>query len=86
MSWGEKHASQYVEQNNQIAREIVGSHDGPRGLFKQKSELLSNNKSPRHVANEHCDAIHLDHGKPPAGGCNGVQLRLEGVPIDYLWG
>jgi hypothetical protein len=44
MSWGEKHASQDVDKNDQIAREIIGFHDGPRGLFKQKSELLSNNK------------------------------------------
>jgi hypothetical protein len=44
MNWGEKHASQYVENNDQVAREIIGFHDGPRGLFKQKSEILSNNR------------------------------------------
>ncbi len=51
-------------------------------------------------ANERCRSIHLDHGEPSAGGCNGVafscvslfsnpqcvQFRLEGAPIDYLTG
>src|SRR5579859_1480151 len=32
MSRSEKHASQQIEKNNQIAREIIGFHDGSRGL------------------------------------------------------
>jgi hypothetical protein len=45
MRWGEIHTSQDVEKNNQIACEIVYFHDAPpAGLFKQKLELLSNNK------------------------------------------
>jgi hypothetical protein len=42
VGWGEKHTSQYVEQNNEITSEIIGFHNDPRGLFKQKSELLPN--------------------------------------------
>src|SRR5437899_12508813 len=58
------------------------------------------NASNRHratSANERCGAIHLDHGEPPAGGCNRVafscvsllsnlqrvQLGLESAPIDH---
>jgi hypothetical protein len=28
MSWGEKYTSQQVEKNNQVAREVIGFHDG----------------------------------------------------------
>src|SRR5277367_2441366 len=45
MRWGGIHTTQQVGENNQIACEIVYFHDdSPSGLFKQKSELLSNNK------------------------------------------
>jgi hypothetical protein len=45
MSRGGVHTSQHVGKNNQIACEIVYFHDGSLwGLFKQKPELLSNNK------------------------------------------
>jgi hypothetical protein len=45
MSGGGIHASQQVDKNNQIACEVVCFHDDtPWGLFKQKSDLLSNNK------------------------------------------
>ena len=47
MSWGGVHTSENVEQNDRIADEIVGFHDVPRALFKQKSELVSNNKLQR---------------------------------------
>jgi hypothetical protein len=30
MSWGEINTSQHVQNNNQIAREIVNFHDAPR--------------------------------------------------------
>jgi hypothetical protein len=50
------------------------------------------------LANERCGAIHLDHGEPSAGGCNGVafscvsllsspqcfELGVEGAAIDYF--
>src|ERR1700730_2481445 len=42
MSWGGKHASEHVEENNQIASDIVNFHEDSVGLFKQKLELLSN--------------------------------------------
>ena len=49
MSGSEIHTSQHVGKNNQIAREIVYFHDAlPASvIFKQKSELFSNNKRGR---------------------------------------
>src|SRR5579859_233267 len=45
MSRSEKHASQQIEKNNQIAREVVYLHDDSFvGPLKQKSEPHSNNK------------------------------------------
>jgi hypothetical protein len=44
MSWGGIHASQHIRKNNQIAGDIVYFHGLPVALFKQKSQLLSNNK------------------------------------------
>jgi len=51
-------------------------------------------------ANERCGTVHLDHGEPSAGGCDGVtfscvslltnpqgvQLGVEGALIDYFRG
>jgi hypothetical protein len=45
MSWGGIDTSQQVGKNNQIACDVVYFHDhSPSGLFKQKSEPLSNTK------------------------------------------
>jgi hypothetical protein len=46
MRWGEIHTSQHVQNDNQIAREIVYFHEEPSPVasFKQKSEFLSINK------------------------------------------
>src|SRR5216683_5632101 len=46
LSRGEIHTSQHVGKNNRIARDVVYFHDDSPsvGSFKQKLELLSNNK------------------------------------------
>src|SRR5258708_39734995 len=37
MSWGGIHASQHVEQNNQIACDIVDSHRGSGGRYSNRN-------------------------------------------------
>ena len=44
VSWSGIQTSQHVENNDQVAREVVNLHDAPVGFFPLKSKFIANNR------------------------------------------
>src|SRR5580658_1356885 len=82
MSRSEIHTGERVGNNNQIAHEIVDFHDrSPVGLFKQKSDLLSNASPSRgEECNLNFGAFEFPSQRSSVG--RGAASLLPGSPAD----